>query len=166
MKKIILTHGVLAGVVIIAITLVSMALGVGESGSSSEWLGYLVMLLALSVIFVAIKRYRDEATGGVIRFGTAFLLGLGITAVASIIYVGVWEVNLAVTDHAFIDQYTSSLLAAKEAEGMGAEELRALSVEMEALKERYANPWVRMSMTFLEISGGTAGLAHLCPRAP
>jgi len=34
---------------------------------------------------------------------------------------------------------------------MGPEEVRALSAEMEELKERYANPWLRMSMTFLEI---------------
>ena len=94
-------------------------------------------------------------------------LGLGVSAVASITYVGVWEANLAVTDHDFIDRYTSSLLAAREAGGMGAEDLRALSAEMEALKERYANPWVRMSMTFLgDLPGGTADLIHLCPRAP
>ena len=58
---------------------------------------------------------------------------------------------MAVTDYPFIDQYTSSLLAAKEVDGMGAEKLRALSSEMEEMKERYANPLVRMPMTFLEI---------------
>ena len=40
------------------------------------------MIVALSVIFLGVKRYRDQELGGVIRFGTAFMLGLGIAAVA------------------------------------------------------------------------------------
>ncbi len=153
MRRIIVTHGVISGAVIIGIAIATMAWGGGESGAmiSLEWLGYLVMLLALSVIFVAVNRYRDEALGGVIRFGTAFRLGLGITAVASITYVAVWEVNLAVTDYAFIDQYTASVLEAKKDEGIGGKELEASVAEMETMKQQYGNPLFRLPMTFLEI---------------
>lgn len=38
-------------------------------------LGYLTMLIALSAVFVAIKRHRDADLGGVIRFWPAFGLG-------------------------------------------------------------------------------------------
>ena len=44
-------------------------------------LTYLVMLVALSMVFVGIKQYRDQALGGVIKFGPALLVGLGISAV-------------------------------------------------------------------------------------
>ena len=104
MKKIMLIYGAISGAVIISSIMLSLVLKGGpEATQALEWFGYLVMLVALSVIFVGVKKYRDQELGGVIRFKTAFLMGLGITAVASIIYVVVWEINLAVTDHAFIN---------------------------------------------------------------
>ena len=152
MRKIILTHGLLSGAIIIGSILLSLTLaGENESMKFLEWLGYLVMIAAFSMIFIGIKRYRDHELGGVIRFGTAMLLGLGITLVASFIYVVAWEVNLELTDHAFIEEYTQGVIQAKEAEGVSGVELEALVTEMATLKERYANPLFRMPMTFLEI---------------
>ena len=49
--------------------------------------GYVTMLVALSAVFVAIKRYRDTELGGVIGFWPALGLGLGISVIAGIIYV-------------------------------------------------------------------------------
>ncbi len=153
MKRIVLTYGVITGAVIIASMLLGLSLAGedGEGGPFQEWVGYLIMIVALSMIFVGIKRYRDRELGGVIKFGTAVLLGLGITLVASVIYVAVWEVNLELTDHAFIDQYTESIIAGKQAEGASGAELEALTAEMATLKQRYANPLFRVPMTFLEI---------------
>ena len=59
--------------------------------TTSLWFGYLVMLVALSLIFVGVKRYRDSQCGGVINFGPAFVLGLAIAAVAALVYALVWE---------------------------------------------------------------------------
>lgn len=116
-----------------------------------EWLGYLVMIIALSMIFIGIKRYRDQELGGVIRFGTAALLGLGITAVASVVYVVAWELNLVMTDYAFIHDYTASIIASEEAAGVAGAELEQVVAEMESLKQQYASPLYRVPMTFLEI---------------
>ena len=112
MKKTILTYGLIAGIVIIGNCIIAAySAAQQETPRFSELAGYLVMIVALSLIFVGVKRYRDRQLGGVIRFGTAFLLGLGITAVASVIYVAAWEVNLSLTDYAFANDYTRSLLA-------------------------------------------------------
>jgi hypothetical protein len=153
MKRTILLYGGASGAFIIGTAILSLALSGAESThlSALEWLGYLVMILALSVIFVGIKRYRDEERGGVIRFGQAFLVGLGITAVASVIYVIGWEINLALTDYAFMDQYAASLIEAKAAAGANAAELEALVAEMARTKEQYANPLFRVPITLLEI---------------
>ena len=118
---------------------------------SFEWLGYLILILALSLIFTGIKRYRDQQLGGVIKFGTAVKLGVLITLVASILYVVVWEINLSITDYQFIDQYTQGLIAHQEASGVQGSELEALKASMEQMKERYSNPMFRLPMTFLEI---------------
>jgi len=152
MKKIMLTYGVLSGVVIIVSMILSLRLA-GESTTMKglEWLGYLIMVVALSMIFVGIKRYRDQELGGVIKFGTAFRLGLGISLVAGVIYVVAWEANLLMTDYAFIDDYARLVLADKEAAGVTGAEMEAAVTEMEQLKVRYANPLFRLPMTFLEI---------------
>lgn len=74
-----------------------------------------------------------------------------MTLVASVIYVAAWEVNLTLTDYSFIDDYTESVIAGKEAAGVAGSELEAAVEEMTQLKERYANPLFRLPITFLEI---------------
>ena len=148
----ILVYGAIAGAVIIGSMILSLAVaGTEENMPMLEWVGYLIMIVALSIIFVGIKKYRDQELGGVIKFGSAFWVGLGITAVASLVYVLAWEVNLSVTDYAFIDDYTQSVLDAREAEGVTDEALTEVRLEMEQLKERYQKPLFRLPMTFMEI---------------
>ena len=154
MKKIIITFGLISGAVVIVSAILGIELA-GDAGEASmatlEFLGYLFMLVALSVIFVGIKRYRDQELGGVITFGTAALVGLGISAVAGVVYVGVWEIYLAMTNHAFIDVYIQSSLAAAEAGGMTGAELEAEAAKMEEMRSQYGNPLFRLPITFLEI---------------
>jgi Protein of unknown function (DUF4199) len=152
MRRIILTHGVLAGVIIIGTMILAQTLG-GDTdhGAGSLWFGYLTMLVALSLVFLGIKRHRDRDLGGVIKFGRAVLLGLGITLVASVIYVAAWETYLSLTDYAFIDQYVDSVVAAKEAKGLSGTALEAEVAKLEQLRTQYADPLFRMPMTFLEI---------------
>jgi len=152
MRKLIFTYGAVSGVIIIGSTI----LGINAASGSDEteftaWMGYLIMVVALSIVFVGVKRYRDTELGGVIKFGTAFLLGLGITVVASVIYVLAWEVNLAMTDYSFIDEYTASIIQARSAAGLAGVELEKLIQEMNTLKTQYANPFFRLPMTFVEI---------------
>jgi amino acid transporter len=151
-RKMILTYGTIAGVVIMGSFFLGVALdSEGSSWAALEWLGYLTMIVALSMIFLAVKRYRDQELGGVIKFGTAFKLGLGISLVASAIYVVSWEANLAFTDYAFIGEYTESVLQSKRAEGVEGAELVALEADMAEMRVNYAKPWYRLPMTFAEI---------------
>jgi hypothetical protein len=149
MKRIIFIYGFIAGLVVICSLLLGLALSSGEAPGRAG--SYLIMLIALSMIFVGIKRYRDQHLGGVIRFGTATLLGLGIAAVAGVVYVVVWEIYLAMTDYAFIDQYVQGVIAGKEAAGVSGPELEAVVESMENMQRQYSNPLFRLPMTFLEI---------------
>lgn len=153
MQRIILVYGVISGVIIIgsAIWGAELAAASGESMAALEYLGYLIMLIALSVVFVGIKKYRDQELGGVITFTTAALVGLGISVVASVVYVAAWEVYLAQTDYAFIDDYIAATLASERAAGVSGEELEAMIGSMEAVRRQYAEPLYRLGMTFLEI---------------
>jgi hypothetical protein len=146
MKKSILVYGSIAGFVIIVINTASI-----ELGHAHVWLGYLVMFIAFGTIFVAIKQYRDQVLGGVITFSTALLMGLGISALAGVIYVLVWELYLAVTDFGFIETYANTLVEAKQSSGASAKELAQAMQEIEQFKVQYQNPLFRLPMTMLEI---------------
>lgn len=150
MKNIILTYGLVSGLVII-LTTIGTTLAVGDGPPVGAWLGYLVMLVALSSILVGVKQYRDRNLGGVIRFVPAFLLGLGIAAVASVVYVAVWEVYLAQSGHAFIERYIASTLEAKRASGVSEADYERAVAQMEAMRRQYANPLFRVPITFTEI---------------
>ena len=152
MKKIIITNGLVAGAIIAFVISLSLAFEFdSEHLAGLEWLGYAVMIIAFSMIFVAIKGYRDREQGGVIRFGTAFGIGIGVTLVASLVYVVAWEINLAVTDYAFMKEYTESLIAAEAEAGATEAELATLRADMAVMQERYANPLFRVPITLLEI---------------
>ena len=152
MQRVMIIYGALSGVIVISGIVLGITLSEGGAGHPSlEWLGYLIMLVALSLIFVGIKRYRDQELGGVISFGKASLVGLGTAVVAGVIYVGAWEVYLAATDYSFIETYTDGLIASQRAEGLSGAELDAFIADMESMKSNYANPLFRVPLTFLEI---------------
>jgi len=113
--------------------------------------GYLIMLIALSAVFVAVKRHRDADLGGVIKFWPAFAMGLAISFIAGVLYVAAWEAALAVTHMDFAGTYAKSVIEHQQAKGLSGEDLDKLRAEMEAFKVQYANPLYRLPMTFIEI---------------
>lgn len=153
MLKKILTYGTIAGL-IAGGALSLVVVGLGENaphGGLGMLVGYLIMLVALSLVFVAIKRHRDDALGGAIRFWPAFALGLGVSFVASVIYALAWETALAVTGMDFAGSYANSIIEQQKAKGVSGEALAKLVADMERFKTSYANPAYRLPMTFTEI---------------
>ena len=112
---------------------------------------YLVMLIALSTIFVAIKRRRDVDLGGVIKFWPALGFGLGISVVAGIVYVTAWESAIAISRFDFAAGYAKAMIAQQQAQGVSAEALAKFTAEMDEFKVQYANPLFRLPMIFIEI---------------
>src|SRR6478735_12534760 len=65
-------------------------------------IGYTIMLVALTTVFLGIKRHRDVELGGVIRFWPAFGMGLAISCIAGACYVAAWEASQAIVGGDFI----------------------------------------------------------------
>ena len=150
MLRTILTFGVIAGLIVTANFFV--ALGIVQLQHHNSLLyGYLIMLVALSMVFLAIKRYRDRSLGGVIRFLPALGIGLGVSAVAGLIYVIGWEISLAATHYAFADDYSAAMIRAAQANGASPAHLAEVVAQTQAFKVQYANPLYRLPMTFVEI---------------
>ena len=150
MPRIILTYGLISGLVIITGIIGTIVLA-GDEPHGNVWLGYLIMLLALSSILVGVKQHRDQALGGVIRFRTALGVGLGIAVIAAIAYIVVWEAYLALTDYGFMDQYIAHTLEAKRAAGVTGAAYQQALAEAETMRRQYANPLFRVPITFAEI---------------
>ena len=151
MQKIAITYGILSGTITIVTLILALVVSDGGSFLSSELFGYLTMLVALSMIFIGIKRYRDQELGGVIRFLPAFAMGLAIAVIAGLVYTLVWELYSISTDYAFIDSYVNGAIEAKRAAGLTGDRLAQEIAALEAMRTNYGKFYIRMPMTFLEI---------------
>jgi hypothetical protein len=149
LARIILIFGTISGTITLLGILATFLL---PNAHGSVWLGYLIMLVALSAILVGVRQYRDQQLGGVIRFWRAFGVGLGIAAVATLAYVLIWEVYMALTHYTFMDNYVAAQLAAKKAAGMTGPAYDAFARQMETMKVQYRNPLFRMMYTAIEIA--------------
>ncbi|MDH5834859.1 DUF4199 domain-containing protein [Luteimonas kalidii] len=152
MLRIVLKYGLIAGVVVGASLLgVSLAY---QGQPPPDWgmaAGFASMLVALSAVFVGIKRHRDSAGGGVIRFWPAFALGLGISLVASLVYVAAWELSLVLIDNDFAAMFAAQMIERAHDKGLSGDALAAAVEQARGFETMYRNPLLRMPMTFVEI---------------
>jgi hypothetical protein len=153
MLRTILTYGLIAGAVVGTPLFLMGTLMADDppTGAVGMAIGYLIMLVAFTTIFVGVKRRRDHDLGGAIRFWPALGLGIGIALVGSLVYVLVWEAVLAVNGGDFIAMMSERMIAEREAAGASAAELSALRTQMAQMAELYANPLARMAITLTEV---------------
>jgi hypothetical protein len=148
----ILKYGAIAGVVVGGFMFATFLGFGGEPPMKYAMLiGYTTMLIALSAVFVGIKRHRDVDRGGVIGFWPALGIGIGISFIAGVFYVVAWEALRAVMGMDFATSYSNAMLEGARAKGASAEVLAKLTAEMDAFKVQYADPMFRLPMTFAEI---------------
>ena len=150
MTRIILGYGLIAGLVSIVGIIATIIYPIGPP-HSDVWLGYLIMLVGLSAVLLGVKRHRDKALGGVIRFWPALWLGLLIALIATVVYAAVWEAYLALTGYQFMDHYVAQQLAAKRAAGLTGPAYAQAAASLEAMRRQYTIPLYRLVTTAIEI---------------
>lgn len=153
MGKVVLTFGLIAGLIVTTLMLASMPLmGNGTiSFENGELFGYATMIIALSMIYFGIKSYRDNHNHGVLSYAKGFQVGILIAAIASVIYASGWEVYMGTSSGDFMEQYTTQYLAQMEKEGASAAEMEEMKAEMDKMATMYKNPLARFGMTLMEI---------------
>ena len=153
MRKLIITYGLIAGVIVSAMMLITMPLY--NSGALNheygELTGYTTMVIALSVIFFAVKSYRDKKANGVITFWKGVQIGLLITLVAGSMYALTWEYVYPKIGNEYMQKYTEQYMKDLEATGISDAEIKEEREEMASFMELYKNPVVRIPMTLIEI---------------
>jgi hypothetical protein len=153
MISLILRYGIVAGVIVVIPMLWNfwLGLGPGDKPVHSMLIGYLTMLVALTAVFLGVKRYRDKWLGGTVRFLPALGVGLGISAVASILYVIGWEICMAFSSFDFISHYKAMMIESARAKNSTPAELQQAIAAAESFAKNYVNPMYRMPFTFIEI---------------
>jgi len=151
MKKIIITFGIIGGIIISFMLIGSTSLwGNVIDYEVSELVGYATMLIAMSTIFVGIKKHRDTNLGGIISFGKAFKVGILITLITSLIYVITWMIIMQFSPD-IMDGYFQVNVDKIQNSGETQEVIQKKLNEMNNYKELYKNPFVKFGITFLEI---------------
>ncbi len=151
MLRNILIYGVIGGLIVAVPMVVSMTVLMGDAHGpygSSVFIGYAMMVLALSMVFVGVKQHRDKTLGGVIKFLPAFGMGLAISAIAGAFYCAGWELATAITHLDFIDTYSKAEIGKLEAKGAPPAEIEAMRKMLADYAAMYANPVIRVAMIF------------------
>jgi hypothetical protein len=152
MQRIILIYGLIAGLVV-AVPMVWLMIVLTEETApeNGALYGYLTMIAALTAVFLGIKHYRDRVLGGVIGFVPALMVGLSISAVASLVYVVGWEISLAFSGFDFAEAYSRMMLEAAQTRGASEAQLAEVRADAETFGRMYANPLFRLPITFIEM---------------
>ncbi|MGD0867544.1 MAG: DUF4199 domain-containing protein, partial [Rhizomicrobium sp.] len=109
-----LIFGTIAGLTVgIPLSIITISFSGHQMLTYGMVIGYTIMLIALSAVFMGIKRYRDVDLGGVIGFWRALALGLAISFVAGIFYVVCWETACAIAGIDFASSYSAAMVAQK-----------------------------------------------------
>ena len=122
-----------------------------ENFEGSMLIGYATMILAFSLIFVAVKNFRDKHNNGYISFGKAFKIGLYITLIASTIYVAVWLVEYYLFIPDFMDKYAAKMLKNVKTAGVSQVEIDKQVSQIASYKEWYKNPFFVVMLTYCEV---------------
>jgi ABC-type long-subunit fatty acid transport system fused permease/ATPase subunit len=151
MKKIVLTFGLISGVLSSLMMLAFLPFMHKVSSTQGLVIGYTAIVLSFLLVFFGIRSYRDNVGNGQITFTKAFAVGISITLISCIFYVGTWEIvyfNFLPRD--FMDNYYAQTIEKAKASGASPEAVQAQVEQMKKLKEQYENPLFNSLMTFIE----------------
>jgi len=153
MKKIIITYGLIAGAIAGAMLFVTSIMF--NNGSlkieNGHYVGYITMVIALSLVFFAVRNYRENQLGGSISFGKAFKVAILVTLVAAVVYALSWEICYHTVAKGFTEFFSESYIKSIRESGADDQAILKARTEMAQFAEMYKNPAVRFGMTILEI---------------
>jgi len=150
MKKVVLTFGLISGVIITALMWLMLALMKAGVSSHSLVFGYATMIIALSLVFFGIKSYRDN-NGGRITFLKGLQIGILISLISAVCYGISWEAYYRTSGGDFMQQYTAQHIEQLKANGASDDEIANTQKQMDQFAEQYKNFFVRFGMTVMEI---------------
>ena len=151
-KKIILTYGILGGLILTAFSYVIFGLVSDPADMSTGMvLGFTTMIVAMSTIFIGIKKQRDTQ-GGEISFGQAFGTGILISLITCAFYVVGWLIYSHYFFPYFSAKYMSYAIEEINKSSKNAAEKAAEIAGMKKNMEMYdSNIFIKAAITLTEV---------------
>ncbi len=150
MKKTVLTFGLISGAMMSLMMLATVPFMDQIGFDYGMVIGYTTIVLSFMLVFFGIRSYRDNVGGGNITFGRAFAVGILITLVTCLFYVGTWEVIYFKIMPDFAEKYTKYALDKVIASGASTEVINAKLEEMKTITKLLNNPLTNAAITFTE----------------
>lgn len=153
MKNIIIRYGLISGAIAAGLMFATMPLwteGIFDM-DYGEVVGYTGMVIALSMVFLGIKSYRDTKTEGRISFWTALKIGLSISLISSVMYALAWEVCYSTFASDFTERMTEHYFQEMKEDGKTEAQIAQAKTEWDGFAEMYKNPVVRFGVSLMEI---------------
>ena len=150
MKKIVLTFGLISGVIISVLMNGSILITSKTGSGHSMALGYTMMVASFLLVYFGIRSYRDNILSGQISFGRALTCGLLITAITCACYVVTWEIVYFTFLPHFMDSYFAAQVHHVQASGLDPATTAAKIALIQHSQQLYQNPLVNMAYTLIE----------------
>ena len=150
MKKNILIFGLIAGIILTALVC-SINFTGDRAGHYGMVIGFSVMIIAFSFIYVAIRNFRDKYNQGVVSFGQGFLIGLGIALIGSTFYVVTWMIDVHFFLPDFMEKYSDIAIQHARNSGLPPAELEKKIASINNVRVSYRNPIFRAAITYVEV---------------
>ncbi len=152
MKNTILKYGLISGVILVAIPLLSsLFLERGpEDFKLGEIVGYTSIVLSLLLILVAQNEYRKQLSAP-LKYGQGFIIGLAISAIAGTAF-GLYNLAyIAFINPEFMEQYYGYYIENIRNSGAPAEQIEATIAKLNSEKEMWMSPAVQFFGMFMTV---------------
>jgi hypothetical protein len=152
MIRIAIRYGSLSGIILVCLMFATgMYWGENIDFGLAEKVGYVTMVLGLSMIYIGTRDFRNIHHMEHFSFGKGLLAGLFITLVASCFYVAGWMVYSTTLDPDFMDRYYEYSVDQLKSKNLSDEKLNVKLDQMSKYKEVYKSPVIQILISFFEI---------------
>lgn len=149
MKKIVLTFGLIGGLVSAALMFATMPFIDKIGFDKGHYVGYTGIVASFLLVFFGVRSYRENIGNGSISFGRAFSVGILITLITCFFYALSWQILSYTLMSDFMEKYGNYVREQAITSGASPQDLQLQQQQFEAFKKLYANPFLRFLITFV-----------------
>lgn len=150
MRKIVLTFGLISGVMLAVMMLLTIPFMDRIGFEKGMVIGYTTMVASFIMVYFGVRSYRDDVAGGTISFGKAFQVGGLIMLIGCACYVATWQFIYHKLTPDFMDKYAAWSIEQARQSGAADSTIARQAQQIEEMRVMYANPLVNIGITFLE----------------